>query len=322
MRGKQKLIVIVGPTASGKSELAVNIAKKCNGEIISADSRQVYRGLNIGTGKVPGKWRPPPTLISIRSYRNESTFIYKGIPHYCIDFVSPQKIFTVAEFKICAEKAIKDIARRGKIPILVGGTGFWIDAVVFDFNLPPVPPNPAFRKILKKKSAAELLSLLKRLDPKRARAIEQKNPRRLIRAIEIAKTLGRVPKLKKRSRYRTLWISIAPHRKTLQKRIRIRLLSRLRGDMIGEAKRLHKQGLSWCRFYELGLEYRFLADYLRGKMTKEKMTAGLEKAINKYARRQMTWWKRNKNIHWGSNVQQIEQLVKKFLKSSSTARSR
>jgi len=305
-------MVIVGPTASGKSELAVRLAKKFNGEIISADSRQVYRGLNIGTGKVPGKWRPPSTLISIRSYRNESTFIYKGVPHHCIDFVPPRKIYTVAEYKKCAAGAIQEITARGKLAILVGGTGFWIDAVVFDFKLPPVPPDPALRKTLEKKSAAELLSLLKRLDPKRARAIEQKNPRRLIRAIEIAKTLGRIPKLKKRSRYRTLWISPASTRETLQRHIRIRLRSRLHAGLIEEAKRLHRQGLPWRRFYELGLEYRFLADLLRGKLTKKEFLIGLPRAINNYARRQMTWWKRNKKINWIRHPQQTERLVKTF----------
>ncbi|MBI2639927.1 MAG: tRNA (adenosine(37)-N6)-dimethylallyltransferase MiaA [Candidatus Sungbacteria bacterium] len=182
----QKLIVIIGPTASGKSELAVRLAKKFSGEIISADSRQVYRELDIGTGKVPGKWRQKPKV-----------FVYKAIPHYCIDFVSPKRVFTAADFKKCAEGAIQDINRRGKIPVMAGGTGFYIDAVLYENLLPNVPPNKTLRNTLSQKSARKLFMLLKRLDPERAKNIDRKNPRRLIRAIEIAKALGRVPKFKK-----------------------------------------------------------------------------------------------------------------------------
>lgn len=307
-------IVIVGPTASGKSALAVRLAKKFNGEVISADSRQVYRGLNIGTGKVPGKWISQNVATNQRSYGSCNIFVYKKIPHYCIDFVPPKKIFTVAEYKKCAEQAISDISGRGKIPILVGGTGFWIDAVVYDLDLPAVAPNQKLRKRLGKKSAAELLKILKRLDPERAQTIEQKNPRRLIRAIEIAKELGRVPAIKKYASYQVLWIGWRPSESVLRKKIHARLLKRLKAGMIEEARRLRARGLSWKRFYELGLEYKFLADYLRGKITKKELVSGLEAAINGYARRQETWFKRNPEIHWINTKKQAEVLIKKFLK--------
>lgn len=313
---KTKLIVVVGPTASGKSELAVQIAKKIGGEIISADSRQVYRGLDIGTGKVTGKWQSAngkaqyadKKRFAIRDLRS-AVFMYKNIPHYCIDFVDPKKQYSAAEFKTCAKRAIDDTARRGKTPIIAGGTGFWIDAVVYDMHLPEVPPNEALRKKLAKKSAAELFLLLKKLDPERAKTIEQKNPRRIIRAIEIARALGKVPSINKKSPYQAFWIGIRPKPEVLKRRIKKRLISRMRAGMIEEARKLRRHGLPWKRFYELGLEYRFLADFLRKKITKEQLFQKIEQENNDYAKRQITWFKRNKNIIWVDDVRKGETIV-------------
>lgn len=299
-----KLIAIVGPTASGKSELAVEIAKKFNGEIISADSRQIYKGLNLGTGKVNGK------LIT---RDGKKIFIYKTIPHYCIDCISPKKQYSVAEFAACAKQAIADIAGRGKIPILVGGTGFWVDAVVYNMKFPDVPPNLKLRKILERKNPAELLQMLTKLDPRRANTIEQKNPRRLIRAIEIVRTLGRVPMLNKKSPYHILWLGLQTKKDILRTQIHKRLLQRLRAGMIHEARLLHKNGLSWKRFYELGLEYRALAEHLRGKTTKDGMMIHLERAILHYARRQMVWFRKNKKIRWIQSPHDATRLMEKFL---------
>ena len=282
---KQKLIVIVGPTASGKSEFAVKLAKKINGEIISADSRQIYRGLDIGTGKVLGKWI-------------KDKFIYKGIVHHCIDFVSPKNIFTAAEYKKCAQRAIEDIMGRGKTPILVGGTGFWIDAVVFDLKLPEVPPNLKLRKKFEKKSSRELLEILKKLDPRRAKTVEQKNPRRLIRAIEIAKALGRVPVLKKREHYQATWIGIDPDRKTLEKKITHRASQMLKRGLVREVKNLLKKGITKKRIKEFGFEYKTVLDYLDKKVAYREIRSLLVRDTLRYARRQMTWFKRNKEIKW------------------------
>lgn len=297
---KTKLIVVVGPTASGKSELAVQIAKKIGGEIISADSRQVYRGLDIGTGKVNGKWQRA---------NGKLLFYYKKVPHHCIDFVDPRKQFSAAEFKKCAEEAIQDIVSRGKIPILAGGTGFWIDAVVYDMDLPDVPPDQKLRRALAQKSAAALLAMLKRLDPGRAEAVEQKNPRRLIRAIEIAKKRGSVPKISKKNAYAATWIGIAKPKDELYSRIAKRLLRRVRLGMVEETRRLKKNGLPWHRFYELGLEYKFLADYAQKKISRQEFISGLNSAIRDYARRQITWWKRNLGIRWVENPKHALRLV-------------
>lgn len=314
---RPKLIVIVGPTASGKSELAVRLAKKLNGEIISADSRQVYRGLDIGTGKVSGRWKTSRQARRMKdtARARSRAYLYKNIPHYCIDFANPKTQYSVAEFKKCAKDAIREIIRKGKNPIIAGGAGFWIDAAVYDLNLPEVPPDIALRKKLARKSVEELLFLLKRIDPIRAKNIEQKNPRRLIRAIEIAKILGKVPLLKKTSRYRALWIGIKLSAEELKKRIGKRIHSRMKKGMVKEAERLHKQGISWLRFYELGLEYRLLADLLQKKLARKQFLTGLERASNQYARRQMVWSKRNKKIHWIKNPQEAEKYVKFFLKN-------
>jgi tRNA dimethylallyltransferase len=291
---KPQVVVIVGPNASGKSKLGVSLARRFRGEIISADSRQVYRGLTIGTGK-----------IQKREMR--------GIPHHLLDITNPRRQFSVIEFKKYAEKALSDIIQHGHTPIVVGGTGFWIDTLIYNRTIPEVPPNETLRRSLAKKSADTLLATLQKLDPKRARTIEQKNPRRLIRAIEIALSIGQVPKLQESSPYKVLWIGIQLPRITHEKRIRLRLRSRIKAGMIDEAKQLHKQGISWKRFHELGLEYRFLAEYLQKKILKKEMMARLERATRDYSRRQMTWFKRNKKIHWIRNDGEAERLVKSFL---------
>lgn len=294
-----KIIAIVGPTAAGKSDLAVEIAKKFNGEVISADSRQVYRGLNIGTGKITKK-----EML--------------GIPHHLLDVCSPKKVFTVALYKKLADKTIADILSRGKVPIICGGTGFYVDAVTQNQMIPEVPPNQQLRKKLEKLSAERLYTMLQKLDPRRAREIDSHNKVRLIRAIEIAKSLGHVPHLdvERPSKYDVLYIGTFWKPEILKERIHKRLLQRMKIGMIAEAKKLHVRGLSWKRMYELGLEYRYLSLYLQGKITKPEMIEQLNFAIFHYAKRQMTWFKRNKAIVWmdPKSKTPVNRIIQKFLK--------
>src|SRR3989338_3879353 len=166
MSNEKKIVIVVGPNASGKSNLAVKLAKKINGEIISVDSRQIYKNLDIGSGKITKKEMG-------------------GIPHHCLDVANPKKIFTAYDYKKCAQKAMQKIWVKNKIPIIVGGTGFYIDAAIGRVKLSNVPPNPKLRKKLQKLSTTQLFNLLKKLDPKRAKNIDKNNPVRLIRAIEI-----------------------------------------------------------------------------------------------------------------------------------------
>lgn len=298
---KPKLIVICGQTATGKSDFAVQIAKEIGGEIISADSRQVYIGLDIGSGKITKKEM-------------------RGVPHHLLDVISPKKVFSVSDFKLQAEKKIREIIDRGHVPIVCGGTGFYIDTLLGTINLPEVAENKTLRKTLGSKTKEQLLALLKKLDPVRAETIDQHNPVRLIRAIEIATTLGSVPVLQKKSPYDVLSIGLTLPDEILKEKIRMRLFARIgKYKMLDEARKLHEKGLSWKRMRELGLEYRFMADHLTGKLSKEEMLTQLETAIWHYAKRQKTWFKKNTDIVWidprkKSDVKKSLQEVKKFLK--------
>ena len=282
-KSKQKLIAIVGPTASGKSDLAVFLAKKFNGEIISADSRQVYKYMDIGTGKITKKEMG-------------------GIPHHMLDVAHPIRQFTVAQFKKKTEKIIKDIQGRGKVPILAGGTGFYIDAVVYDIEFPKVKANTELRKKLRSYTTEELFKMLKKKDSRRAKTIQKGNKRRLIRALEIIEELGEVPQIdihNYKSKYDVLIIGIKIDKELLHERIEKRLDARFGQGMIAEVKKLREEiGVSWRRLEKFGLEYRWIALYLQDKISKDEMREGLYRDIKRYARRQMVWFKRNPDIKW------------------------
>ena len=299
MPDKNIMIVIVGPTASGKSELAVKIAKKVNGEIISADSRQIYKGLDIGSGKVEGKWRG-------------GKFIYKGIPHYLIDEASPRVQYSVARFQKKARAAIEDILKRDKTPIICGGTGHWVDAVVFSQVLPTVKADAKLRAQLAQLSIEQMFAKLQNLDPARAKNIDSQNPRRLIRALEIVMTTGKpVPKLQSTSAYTVKWIGLNPEMEILEKKIARRFKEWMRAGLLKEIKNLKKSGLSWKRIESFGLEYKFLAQHLQGKIDLEEAEKLSIISIRQYAKRQMTWWKRNGDINWtDTKAIALHQLLK------------
>jgi tRNA dimethylallyltransferase len=308
-----KILVVLGPTASGKSDLAVQLAKEFNGEIISADSRQVYRHLNIGTGK-----------ITEREMR--------GIPHHLLDIVDPDQRFTALEWRQLAEKAIADISSRGKLPIICGGTGFYISSLIDNLGFPEVPADTEEQKSLEARSVEDLFDELKKLDPERAKTIDMKNKRRLARAIIIARALGSVPKLTSTkdtsdSPYDVLQIGLVWPDTDLRARIKARLIRRIEVpnkdgiNMIQEAEHLHAPapsglGLSYERMDELGLEYRYLAEYLQMKIDKIKLIEILVNKIWQYAKRQMTWWKKDTRIKWYSpeNIDSIEKDIEQFLK--------
>ena len=305
--GMQKIIVIVGPTASGKSALAVALAKKFDGEVISADSRQVYRGLEIGSGAITKKEM-------------------RGIRHHLLGISSPRRAFTAAQFVAAARRAIADIARRGKISIIAGGTAFWIDALVHGLSLPEVKPNARLRRALAKKSAAQLLAILQKYDPRRAAEIEQKNPRRLIRAIEIARSLGAVPRLRRQSAYDALWIGLTPSYEAKPRRIEGRVCAMMRRGLLAETKKLLREGVSEKRIREFGFAYAVVLDAIAGKISRAELAPRIIRDTQKYARRQMRWWRSSPAIRWiGRNARaESARLVRKFLRRSpqSSARSR
>lgn len=309
----EKILVIVGQTASGKSDLALRLAKFAQGkpfknkgvlgaEIISADSRQVYRGMDIGTGKVSKKEQ-------------------KIIPHHLIDVASPKKQFTADDFKKSGQKAIEEIMAKNKIPIIVGGTGFYIDVLIGRISVAEVPPNKKLRLKIEKQSTEQLLKKLQKLDPERARTIDSKNKRRLIRALEIVLTTGKqAAKPILNVKYKVLWLGLKP--KDLEKRIELRLNKRLKQGMIREVEGLREQGVSWKRLDDLGLEYRWTSRWLKNnpqpaidnsQFKKSEEYLNLLRDIIKYSKRQTTWFKRNKEIHWVKNLKEAEKLTQSFL---------
>ena len=303
MQKRQKVLVIVGPTASGKSTLAVELAKKFNGEIISADSRQVYKRLDIGAGK-----------ITKREMR--------GVPHHLLDEMSSHRLFTAHDFVARASRSVVDISSKGKLPIIVGGTGFYIDALVGRIALPNVPMNPKLRKQLEKMTAEQLFVLLKKRDSRRAKTIDRHNKRRLVRALEIASALGHipVPNTKDGPWYDVFWIGILRDKQELEKKITIRLFARIRLGMIAEAKYLHRKGLSYKKMESFGLDYKFLALLLQKKISRKEFDEMLVRDSVRYAKRQMTYWKRNRDIMWfkPSQIKRIDKIVRSFVGSAKS----
>lgn len=300
---KPKIIVILGQTATGKSDFAVEVAKKINGEIISADSRQVYKGMDLGTGKVTKKEMG-------------------GIPHFMLDVISPKnKTFSASQFQKMANKKIKEILDKKNIPIVCGGTGYYIDSLINSLPFPEVLPNKKLRRELETKDATELFGILKKIDKNRAKNIDAKNKVRLIRAIEIAQELGEVPKLKKtKKEFETIKIGLAFPDNELKRRIYERLIKRIKKGMIKEVEKLHESGVSWKKLESFGLEYRYVSFYLQKKMTKKEMIEKLFSAIWHFAKRQKTWWKKDKEIIWinPSKKQEVCGVLKKvsgFVKS-------
>jgi len=265
----QKVCVILGQTATGKSDLAVKIAQKLDGEVISADSRQVYKGLDIGTGKITQKEM-------------------RGIPHHLLDVASPKHKFTVAEFQKRSIYAIAEILKKGKTPIVCGGTGFYLDAITKGLVLPEVPPNKKLRKVLEKKSVPKLFKMLQKLDPTRTKSIDKNNKVRLIRAIEIAKVLGKVPPTTQATPrgYKFVKIGLYLPADKLKAKVEKRVKKMFKNGLLKEIKKLKRAGVSEKRLRELGFEYN--------KPTPEKVI----KETIKYAKRQMTWFKRDKEIRW------------------------
>ncbi len=299
----KSLLVIMGPTSSGKSSLAIEIAKRWNGEIISADSRQVYRGMDIGTGKVTEEEQ-------------------EEAHHHLLDVADPNDDYNVSHFVHDAHMALEDISSRKKLPIICGGTGFWIQALVENQELPSVPPDPALRKALSKKTIEELLEILIKLDPECTEKIDKKNPRRLIRAIEIAQDpnykLQVINYKKTKQRNNQLLLALCPQKDILDARIRARLETRFNQGMIEEVARLQSEGVSWERLDAFGLEYRWISRYLRKALSLEEMKEKLYFDSIHYGKRQMTWirrWQRlGAPIHIIETPEEAMKIAEEFLK--------
>ncbi len=293
-----KILVIIGPTASGKSALAFKIAKKFNGEIISADSRQIYRGMDIGTAK-PSK--------------KEMT----AIRHYLIDIRDPNQDYSAGQYKKDAIGAINKIIKSGKIPILVGGTGLYIDAVVKNLEFPKVKENKKLRAQLEKeineKGLNHIFKKLVDLDPEAAYIVDSKNPRRIIRALEIALTSDRPFSAQRKTGkplYDTLEIGISVPSKVLKERIFKRIEQMAKNGLIDEIKGLVKKYGPDCKAFD-AIGYREIIDYLRDKISLAETVERMDKNTWHYAKRQIAWFKRNENINWIKNYKEALLLVGK-----------
>ena len=271
-----KLIVIAGTNASGKSGLGVELASRYGGEVVSADSRQVFRGLDLGSGKIT-----PQEM--------------QGVPHHLIDVCQPGDFFSMADFQRLAYAAIDGIQARGKLPFLVGGTGLYVDAVAEGYELSNRAPDLALRAELETHTTPELYQMLQEKLP--GTEIDPRNRNRVMRALERLAADDYHPG-KRQPRYEVLKLGVSWDRETLKQRIDERLERRLRDGMVQEVQGLLDAGVSRAFLMKLGLEYRYLTRYLDGELTYEQMVLELGNAIKKFAKRQVTWFKKDPAIHW------------------------
>ena len=315
---QQKSITIIGPTASGKSDMAISVAKKFSGEVISADSRQIHRYLDIGTGKEPGKI----TNSSIRGKYTQLAYMSGGIPHYMIGIVHPNTVYNAAKFVKKAKNIRNDIWERNKLPIVAGGTMFWAQALLEGAAFPSVKPNSALRNNLQNKTPQELFTKLQKLDPDFTKKIDRNNPVRLIRAIEIATELGSVPEpvIKKLDPHKDLIIAISHPRAVLFDRIEKRMDSWFDDGIFEEIKNAHyKLNVPWSRLEGFGLEYKWCTKHVRDQISFNQMRENTIRDLKKYAKRQETWikrWERHgTKIHHTTTKTETIALVNNFIKS-------
>lgn len=301
-----KLVVITGTTASGKSDIGVELAKIFGAEIVSADSRQVFRGLDLGSGKITQEEM-------------------QGVPHHLLDVADPNEFFSLADFQRLAYEAIDDIISRNGRPFLVGGTGLYINAIVDGYTLHEGSPNLTLRKEIEAKSLNDLIDQLSQLAPEALNHVDLKNKRRVERAVEKA-MLGESGEREKEPRYETFVIGVTWPRDILYERIGIRLDKRLKMGMIDEVRRLREMGATDDFLYKLGLEYRYILMYLRGDFgpvgngSEPAFTAFRDKLfmeIRHLAKEQMTWFRKRNDIHWlnmdGDPVKEASTMIEDFL---------
>lgn len=293
-----KLLVIVGPTASGKTNLAIKLAKKYNGEIVSADSRQIYKGMNIGTAK--------PLYL-------------QGVPHWLLDIKNPNQNYTVAQYKKDAIRAKKNIQKRGKLPIMVGGTGLYVKAVVENLDIPKIKADLKLRekteKEVEEKGLDFVFKKLVELDPEAAYIIDPKNPRRVIRALEIT-LLTKKPFSQQRKSGKPLFdvleIGISVPKEILKERINLRVDEMIKDGLVGEVKNLIKKyGKNQRAFDAIG--YREIVDFLGKKTSLEKAVELIKINTWHYAKRQMAWFNADKKIIWIKSAKEARTLCQDWL---------
>ena len=299
---KQKVIIIGGPTASGKTKLSVELAKKVNGEIVSADSMQIYKEMDIGTAKVE-----PEEM--------------QGIKHYLLDFLEPNMRYSVADFKKDAKNAIREIIKKGKMPICVGGTGLYIDSLIYEIDYPDLPVDLEFRKQLEKTAREEGLSELyeqaKRIDIEAASKISPNDEKRIIRIIEIYYETGKTKtELEKNSKkdpeFDYIVFAIDMPREELYERINKRVDIMIENGLIQEVQNIYNKYNEFPTSMQ-ALGYKEVVEYLDGKIDKETMIEKIKMETRRYAKRQLTWFRKNKQTIWLNGNNTVEENIQIIL---------
>jgi len=318
-----RILVICGPTSTGKTKLAISLAKKYNGEIVSADSRQVYKRMDIGTGKDI----PKGAKIKFPWFGKYGYYEIDGVKIWGYDLADPRHEYNVAQYLKFTERIINDIVRRDKLPILVGGTGLYIKGVIDGIPTATIPRNNKVRENLEKKSADELFEMLAQMDSIRAAELnssDKKNPRRLIRAIEVA--MWKISHVemdrkmdKKKTDFNALIIGLTASDKFINNRIALRVTSRLDEGIIQEIQGLLDSNVTWDMQSMSSMGYGQWRDYFEGGVPKEQVIEEWEKEERKYAKRQMVWFKKDRRIIWfdvtgGNYLKKVENTVKTWYK--------
>lgn len=332
---KHKVLVILGPTASGKTALSLYLAEKLGGEIISADSRQIYRGMTIGTAKPPrDPIKKPDSNYCAIEQELELEYFTKNIKHHLIDIKNPDEEYSVSEFKANAEAAVYDIASRTMVPIMVGGSAQYLYALVDNWQIPEVKANPALRAEIEKEISEKGLEFvyekLLALDPEAAYVVDPKNPRRIVRALEVAISTGQ-PFTAQRQRNEPLFdcllLGINPEPEELKKRIAERVKTMFAAGLVTEVQNLlakyptahstdstnSPQASSGQGIWQDTIGYREIIEHLTGATTLAEAEQKMISNTNHFARRQMQWFKRDQRIKWIENVEEAEKLVQAFL---------
>ncbi len=319
-----KIVVIVGPTASGKSALAIEVAKAFGGEIVCADSRTVYKGMNIGTAKPIRDSNPPPLGGGVGGGSSRSihelfaggrAMIVDEVPHWGIDLVEPDGDLSVSEWKAYAEARVKEILARNHLPIIVGGTGLWVRALIDDLNMAETPPDPVLRKELEARTEEDLYAEYKRLDPEGAEWIDRDNKRRLVRALEVTKKTGKpfsAQLTKGAPRYDALQIGIEVSKDELARRIDERVDTMIAKGLFDEVRGLSKQ-FSRDTHAATGIGYREILQFIDGKISAAQAVQDVKTHTRQYAKRQMTWFKKDPRIIWIDDARRALPLVTDFV---------
>ena len=304
---KPKVIVICGPTASGKTALSIELAKKINGEIVSSDSMQIYKDMNIGTAK--------PTIEEMQ-----------GIKHYLIDFIAPDKRYSVAEYKKDAENAIEEILKKGKNPILVGGTGLYIDTLIYGIEYPTIEFDEKYRQELeereKKEGLINLYEEAKKIDEESVKKISINDKKRILRILEIYHATGKnkteqeLISRQKGPKYDYKVFAINMDRETLYNRINKRVDIMLENGLVEEVKKLLEKYKEFPTSMQ-GLGYKEVKEFLENKISKEEMIDKIKQESRRYAKRQITWFKKNKQTIWINGLDKIEDNIELIIKSSN-----